>query len=82
MSKPNEITEAVLKARIKTALTALNFTGELDPSTEQVDTVFAAGNFHEFVNVVEKATKHERLRAAEVCRRLGHRITAAQILKG
>ena len=82
MSKPTEITEASIKARVLTALKELNFTGENDPTPEQVDLVFKAGNFHEFVGIVEKATSAERIRAAGVCSRLGHRQTAAVIIKG
>jgi len=81
----NEITEAVLKSRILAALTP-NFkcatgsmTGQLNVA---VNEFYEAGGFAEFVGTVHRTKSAERLRAAGICRRLGHRVTAAQILKG
>lgn len=74
----NEITEAVLKARIRAALLG---TGIM-LIEGMTDRAYEAGGFAEFVGIVGKVTVQERNRAAGVCRRLGHRVTAAQILKG
>lgn len=77
----NEITEVVLKSRIRTALEALP--GMIEGVNDQhVQHIYENGNFQEFVGVVGKATATERLRAAGTARRLGHTQTAALITKG
>jgi len=73
-----EITEAVLKSRIHRALIK-----QLPLVTDSmVNMAYQDGHFAEFVGTVHRTKQTERSRAAGICRRLGHRVTAAQILKG
>lgn len=84
----NEITEVVLMSRIVTAIKTIPLCRIGMAGPEPRDTielareVFKAGNFHEFVGVVGKATEIERTRAAHTARRLGHGMTANVIKQG
>lgn len=82
---PNEITEEILKARLRTALARVfDPAGTADPRDieQEVERVYADGSFHEFVNVVDKATTAERLRCSQICVRHGKGQIAAQIREG
>jgi hypothetical protein len=77
MTAVNEITEAVLKNRLASALESLTI-----EDFASVDQIYRDGNFADFVGVVAKAQTEERQRAVNICNRLGHRQTAQVIAKG
>lgn len=85
MAKPSEITEESIKNRLRMALTTVMAPGDMvDPRDfdKRVEDAYAAGNFHEYVDVVERATRAERVRAKQVCMRLGHGRIGEIILAG
>lgn len=83
----NEITEAVLKNRIKLALIAHHGltleaeTGVITGIDKEVDDAYAAGKFVDFIGIVAKAKAEERQRAVNICNRHGHRQTAQIVAK-
>jgi hypothetical protein len=81
MSKPNEITEAVLKSRIRDFVTNLDIAPDV-PTNAMVDMIYDYGNFAEFVGVVERTTTAIRQEGAAIARRHNHHVTAEKIRKG
>lgn len=80
--KPAEITEAVLKNRIKDGLQAACPPADKTKWDETIQRIFDGGNFKDFVGIVGKATDVERLRAGHTARRLGHPQTGRVIMDG
>lgn len=85
----SEITEAILKNRIRMAVEEHGFVEGMHDGgapgwtlDAMVDAIYTTGKFADFVGVVGKATTVERERAAGVARRLGHAQTAQVIRNG
>ena len=81
-TKPNEITEEVLRHRIAKAYAEMKADPDSRSMGEVEDEFYRLGKFSDFIGVVGKATSAERHRAAQTCRRLGHTQTAQVILNG
>jgi hypothetical protein len=80
MSKPNEITEEILKSRIRLAVAKSPENGRT--IEEDVEIIYREGNFVEFVGIVERTTAAVRQEGAAIARRHNHHVTAEKIRRG